>query len=135
MRRARWSLLVLACSELPLPPELEEAGEPGPVIHTATGDFLNGAFDVGGRATYTVDDGGRAALTLSATFSAPDVPRLAIFLSDTGRMEDAVKVGEITVLSGAQRWTFAVPRGAVWRYALLWSEELWIEVGRARLES
>ena len=50
-------------------------------------------------------------------------------------MEDAVKVGEITVLSGAQRWTFAVPRGAVWRYALLWSEELWIEVGRARLES
>ncbi len=36
--------------------------------------------------------------------------------------------------SEAQRWTFAVPRGAVWSWVVLWSEELWVGVANARLE-
>jgi hypothetical protein len=139
MRRARRLLLSLlpllaACSELPLPPELEAGGEPGPAIHTATGTFGSEAYRARGSATYTLDDAGHAALSLSTDFAIPAVPRVSIFLTDTGRLADAVKVGELTAASGAQRWTFMVPRGAVWRYALLWSEELWVEVSRARLE-
>ena len=86
-------------------------------------------YSATGRATYLLDEAGMAALTLSADFTVPDVPRVSIFLSNSPDLELAVKVGELQTRTGAQRWTFRVPRGAVWSWTVLWSEELWVEVG------
>ena len=123
-----------ACAELPLPPQVESAGEPGAPIYVASGAFTPMGYSATGRATYLLDEAGMAALTLSADFTVPDVPRVSIFLSNSPDLELAVKVGELQTRTGAQRWTFRVPRGAVWSWTVLWSEELWVGVARARLQ-
>jgi hypothetical protein len=125
---------LLACEELLLPPELEAGGEPGPAIYTASGALQSRRDVARGSATYTLDDAGRAALALSADFRVPDAPRVFAILTDSGQIEDGVTVGRLLSTSGAHRWTFVVPRGAVWRWVLLWSEEARVEVARAQLE-
>ena len=127
-------LFLCGCEELLLPPEVEPAGEPGTAIYSAAGPFVGAGYVASGRATYLIDDAGRAALSLSDNFSIPAVPGVAIFLSDSPDLERAVKVGDLEAPSGAQRWTFSVPRGAVWRWVVLWSEELSVGVANARLE-
>ena len=74
-----------------------------------------------------------AALSLSSDFSVPAIPKVSIFLSNTTDLSEAVKVGELTGTVGPQRWTFRVPLGAIWKWALLWSEELSVGVARAEL--
>lgn len=122
------------CAELALAPELEAGGEPGAAVYIAAGVFegrLN--TTVKGTATYLLDDNGQAALALSSDFNAPAFPRIAVFLSHTAGLEQAARVGDLKSTTGAQRWTFKVPRGAVWERAILWSEELGVEVAHARL--
>jgi hypothetical protein len=134
-RRAAVALLMAlaGCGELPLPPEVEAGGEPGPAVYTAGGGFEPIAYRPTGGATYVLDDNGRAALSLSSDFSVPAVPRVSIFLSNSADLAQAVKVGALGSPTGPQRWTFRVPRGAVWGWAVLWSEELRVGVARAPL--
>ena len=137
--RAAFALLLAAtvagCGELPLAPDLEPGGEPGPAVYTAGGAFAPVAYATQGRATYSLDDNGQAALAFSADFTVPAVPKIVVLLSNTDGLDQAVRVGDLKANSGAQRWTFRVPRGAVWRSTVLWSEELGVEVARARLAS
>ena len=139
MRRLRaGALLALmalaACSELPpLAPHVEPGGEPGAPIYTASGTFERIGYPASGRATYVLDDNGQAALTLSPDFALPDVPGVSIFLSHSPDLREAVKVAALRTATGAQRWTFKVPRGAVWTWVVLWSEELRVGVARAPL--
>ncbi|MSR37194.1 MAG: hypothetical protein EXR95_11235, partial [Gemmatimonadetes bacterium] len=113
-RRAFPMLLALAfltaCHDLPVSPQVEAAGEPGTAVYVASGPFfgLNG-YPTTGRATYVLDANGTAALSLSSDFSAPASLRMAIFLSNTPDLSNAIKVGELTNPVGAQRWTFRVP--------------------------
>jgi hypothetical protein len=123
------------CAELPLPPEVESGGEPGAAVYTASGELQAIAYRPTGRATYVLDDNGQAALSLSPDFTLPAVPRVSIFLSNSPDLGSAVKVGELKAPTGAQRWTFKVPRGAVWTWAVLWSEELGVGVARAPLRT
>jgi hypothetical protein len=137
-KRARLGpLLLLAalagCRELPLPPEVEAGGEPGPPVYTAAGGMEPMAYASSGLATYVLDDDGRAALSLSADFAIPKVPRVSVFLSNSPDLTQAVKVAPLQSSAGAQRWTFKVPRGAVWTWAVLWSEELGVGIAKARL--
>ena len=74
-----------------------------------------------------------AALSLSSDFSLPAIPKVSIFLSNTPDLSQTIKVGELTGTVGPQRWTFRVPPGAVWKWAVLWSEELSVGVARAEL--
>jgi hypothetical protein len=122
-----------ACAELPTPPRVEPGGEPGAAVYTAAGAFEATGYLASGHATYSIDDDGRAALALSPDFSVPAVPGVSIFLSHAPDLSEAVKVGRLEGRSGAQRWTFKVPRGAVWSWTVLWSEELRVGVARARL--
>jgi hypothetical protein len=126
--------LLAGCVELPLPPQVEPGGEPGPPVYSSVGQLESFTSAVVGRATYVLDDNGQAALSLSADFRVPDVPRMSIFLSNQPDVAEAVKVGELKAPTGAQRWTFRVPRGAVWRWAVIWSEEVRVGVARARLQ-
>jgi hypothetical protein len=132
--RAVVLILLAACSELPLPPELEAGREPGAAIYTASGPMEGAGRPATGTATYVLDAAGRAALSLSADFSIPPVPDVFVLLSDNGRYDDAVKVADLGEAGGPKRWTFKVPRGAVWRWVILWSEALDVEVARAHLE-
>lgn len=123
-----------ACSELPLPPELPPGGEPDASVYSASGTFRTLAYRTRGRATYEIDGAGRAALSFDAQFEAPELPDVRVLLTDGGTREGAVEVGPLQETSGAQRWTFTVPPGAVWRWVLLWSAELDVEIGRAPLD-
>ena len=127
--------LLAACQDPVLPPQVEESGEPGVPVYIASGAFqpiIN--YTPTGRAEYVLDIAGVAARSLSADFSVPAIPRVSIFLSNTPDLLQAVKVGELTGTVGPQRWTFRVPPGAVWKWALLWSEELSVGVARAELQ-
>ena len=127
-------LVALAGCDAPLlPPEVEAGGEPGAPVYTASGALAGGAYPSSGRVTYVLDANGQAALSLSPDFAVPDVPRVSIFLSHSPELTQAVKVAELRASRGAQRWTFKVPRGAVWSWAVLWSEELRVSVARAQL--
>jgi hypothetical protein len=131
-------LLLLAalagCGELPLPPSVEAGGEPGPPVYTAAGPLQPIGYQATGRATYLLDDNGQAALSLSPDFTVQPVPRVSVFLSNSPDLAQAVKVAELGSPTGAQRWTFRVPRGAVWSWVVLWSEELRVGVARAFLQ-
>lgn len=122
------------CGELPLPPELESGGEPGTPVYAASGSFEPMGYAVRGGATYVLDRDGGAALSLSEDFDSPPVPRVSVFLSNTPDLGRAVKVGELGGAAGARRWTFRVPRGAVWSWVLLWSEQLRVGLARAPLQ-
>ena len=126
-------LLAWGCGDAPLPTALEPAADQGAPVYTASGVFQRLGYPASGRATYTLDAAGVAALSFDASFSVPEVPRVWVFLSDDGRIQSGVRVGALASPAGAQRWTFRVPRGAVWRWAVLWSEELRVDVARARL--
>ena len=119
------------CAEPLLPPQVEAGGEPGAPVYRASGLFTGS--DTNGSATYLIDDEGQAALSLSSDFAVRAVPRVSIFLSNTPDLAEAVKVAELPGTSGAMRWTFRVPRGAVWRWVVLWSEEGRVQVARAEL--
>ena len=141
MRRAGGAWLALgvalasaACSAQPLAPQLESGPEPGTPVYTAAGVFAQSTYPIMGSATYTLDDNGQAALALSADFGIPAVPGVAVFLSNGAGLDQAVRVGPLESNAGAQRWTFKVPRGAVWSRAVLWSEELRVEVAEAQLD-
>ena len=122
------------CQDLILPPQVEESGEPGVPVYVASGAFeAIIQYTPKGRAEYVLDDAGMAALSLSSDFSVPAIPKVSIFLSNTTDLSEAVKVGELTGTVGPQRWTFRVPPGAVWKWALLWSEELSVGVALAEL--
>ena len=129
------ALSILAgCQDLILPPQVEAAGEPGIPIYVAAGTFepiIN--VTPNGGAEYILDAVGMAALSLSSDFSIPTIPMVSIFLSNTPDLSEAVKVGELTGNAGPQRWTFRVPPGAVWKWAVLWSEERSVGVARAEL--
>jgi hypothetical protein len=137
MRGSGFALLLLGalfgCGELPLAPQVETAGEPGAAVYTAGGALERLAYDATGRATYALDGAGLASLALSADFRIPAVPEVSVFLSNTPDLREAVKVAELGSDRGAQRWTFRMPRGAVWSWVVLWSEELGVAVARARL--
>src|SRR5262249_41114872 len=138
VKRAAALVLLLAaasCQDPIQPPEVSAGGEPGNPVLRAAGRFEKISFEATGSATYTLDDNGGAALALSADFAVPAVPGTSIYLSDSGDLARAVKVGELKAARGAQRWTFTVPRGAVWTWALLWSRDLGTGVARARLGS
>ena len=124
-----------ACQDPVLPPQVEESGEPGVPVYVASGAFqpINN-YTPKGRTEYVLDIAGMAALSLSADFSVPAIPRVSIFLSNTPDLSQAVRVGELTGTVGPQRWTFRVPPGAVWKWAVLWSEELSVGVARAELQ-
>ena len=126
--------LLASCQDPVLPPQVEEAGEPGVPVYVAAGAFepiIN--YTPTGRAEYVLDMAGMAALSLSSDFSIPAIPKVSIFLSNTPDLSQAVKVGELTGTVGPQRWTFRVPPGAVWKWAVLWSEERSVGVARAEL--
>ena len=126
--------LLAGCQDPVLPPQVEEAGEPGVPVYVAAGAFepiIN--YTPKGRAEYILDIAGVAALSLSSDFSIPAIPKVSIFLSNTPDLSQAIKVGELTGTVGPQRWTFRVPPGAVWKWAVLWSEELSVGVARAEL--
>ena len=126
--------LLAACQDPVLPPQVEESGEPGVPIYVAAGAFepiIN--ITPTGRAEYILDTAGMAALSLSSDFSIPAIPKVSIFLSNTPDLSQAIKVGELTGTAGPQRWTFRVPPGAVWKWAVLWSEERSVGVARAEL--
>jgi hypothetical protein len=125
--------LLAAYQELVLPPQVEESGEPGLPVYVVSGAFERITYTPEGRATYILDDAGMAALYLSSDLAVPAIPKVSIFLSNTPDLSQAVKVGELTGTVGPQRWTFRVPLGAVWRWAVLWSEELSVGVARAKL--
>jgi hypothetical protein len=127
------SAALAACGELALPPQVEAGGEPGPAVYAASGPLEGVSYTVTGRATYVLDDNGQAALSLSTDFRLPSVPGVSIFLSNSPDIGQAVKVAALQSTSGGQRWTFRVPRGAVWAWAVLWSEELGVPVARAQL--
>lgn len=129
------ALTLLACCQDPvLPPQVEESGEPGVLVYVATGTFepiIN--ITPNGRAEYVLGIAGMAALSLSSDFSIPAIPKVSIFLSNTPDLSQAIKVGELTGAVGPQRWTFRVPPGTVWKWAVLWSEERSVGVARVRL--
>ncbi|MBW3534846.1 MAG: hypothetical protein KY453_06450 [Gemmatimonadetes bacterium] len=106
--------------------------EPGPAVYSASGSFSPLAYAASGRATYRIDEEGNAALELSE-LSIPPVPGTAVFLSNEPDLAGAVRVGDLAPGLTSARWTFRMPRGAVWRYVLVWSEELGVGVGRAAL--
>lgn len=106
--------------------------EPGPIVYSASGSFSPLAYAASGRATYVLDDEGNAALELT-DFSTAPVPGRAVFLSNDPGLGEAVRVGPLEDGSTSARWTFRMPRGAVWRYVLVWSEALGVGVARAEL--
>lgn len=137
-RTARAGLLLAAlaagCStEFFTGPEVEVTDtEPGPLVYSASGTFSPLAYAASGRATYVLDDEGNAALELSDLSTAP-VPGRAVFLSNDPGLGEAVRVGGLDEESTSARWTFRMPRGAVWRYVLVWSEALGVGVAQAEL--
>lgn len=128
-------LLAAGCGgEIFTGPEVEATSvEPGPAAYRASGAFESLGYRTTGRASYVIDEEGNAALELDAAFSTPPVPGRAVFLSNTVELGDAVRVAALDVETGPARWTFRMPRGAVWRYVLVWSEELGVAVARAEL--
>ena len=124
-----------ACgTELFTGPEVELTGvEPGPAVYRAAGAFAGVAYPATGRATYWIDEEGNAALELDADFSTPDVPERAVFLSNAEDLGDAVRVGPLEDGAGPARWTFRMPRGAVWRWVVVYSEGLGVAAARAEL--
>ena len=128
------ALATTACSAQPLAPQLEAGPEPGTPVYTAAGAFDHATIAATGSATYTLDDNGDAALALSADFGIPAVPGVAVFLSNTTGLDQAVRVGPLKSNTGAQRWTLKVPRGAVWRWVVLWSEAAGVQVTEATLD-
>jgi hypothetical protein len=126
--------VLAGCGELPLPPTVEAGGEPGPAVYIAVGAVQPAGYPATGLATYRLDENGQAALSLSPDFTVPPVPRLSVFLSNSPDLTQAVKVAPLGSPTGAQRWTFRVPRGAVWSWVVLWSEELRVVVARALLQ-
>ncbi len=118
---------------LPTAPDVEgSTAEPGPAAYQATGPFVRAAYPVTGRASYWIDAEGHAALAFDDAFSEPEVPDPVVLLTNASGLDGAVRVGKVSG-DGAQRWTFLMPRGAVWRYAVIWSAGLGVEVGRAEL--
>ena len=140
MRPARGLLAVgllaaAACgAELFTGPEVELTEvEPGPAVYLASGPFRPLAYPVTGGATYRIDEEGHAALELGADFSTPDLPGRAVYLANDEGLGDAVRVGSLDAETGPVRWTFRMPRGAVWRFVLVYSEGLGVSVARAEL--
>ena len=65
-----------------------------------------------------------ATHSLSSDFSVPAITKVSIFLSNTPDLSQAVRVGGLTGTVGPQCWTFPVSPGAVWKWDVLWSEDL-----------
>ena len=137
--RAMAAAVLLAASagcgtELFTGPEVELTGvEPGPAVYRASGAFAGLAYPATGRATYWIDGEGNAALELDADFSTPDLPERIVFLSNAQDLGDAVRVGRLEDGAGPARWTFRMPRGAVWRWVTVYSEGLGVAAARAEL--
>lgn len=127
--------LLAGCRDLPLPVEVEAGPEPGAAVYSSTGSLQTVQYRALGTVAYTIDRDGHAALALQPDFDMDAPLRVSVFLGLSPDLERAVKVGDVTSSKGAQRWTFWMPKGAIWTWVILWSEDVSAQVARARLYS
>lgn len=130
------ALALMACSGA-TPPTAPDAvpalpGTPPPIGTGVTGRFVKTRYDVSGTATVVIANG-VAQLDLSADFSIAQTPGPSLYINTTNNPNTGtpIRVASLKGVSGAQRFTFAVPPGTRYTWLVIWCDPFNVPMAEA----
>lgn len=115
------------------PPAMNGGGLSGPFV---SGRLVKTGYNVSGTVTLRIENG-VGQLDLSSDYALAQTPGPFLYLNTTNNPNTGtpLRVASVRSLSGAQRFTFSVPPGVNYTWAIIWCDPFNVAMAEARLVS
>ena len=115
----------------PVQPPIAGGGLTGPAV---SGRLVKTGYTVSGTATLRIENG-VGQLDLSSDYAIMQTPGPFLYLNTTNNPNTGtpLRVASVRNVSGAQRYTFAVPAGVTYSWVIIWCDPFNVAMAEARL--